>query len=290
MEDSCHYISARGFTRICSLNTNKNVVSSYLSYDELLSKVKDGDSVYVWSGKLHEFIDQCIPSLRKKITLVSGDSDETVHTIHQYRIILECPYIVRWFPQNCMITHEKVTHIPIGLVYHAYYDAKDKSNPWSEKIKTPLEQEYDIQQLLPSRPFWKRKAKCYSTFHFYLDRGDRHEAFTSIPRNLIDYEPIPVDRLVSYKHQMEYAFVVSPFGGGPDCHRTWEALLLGCIAIVKLSGMDPLFDDLPVLLVDRWSDVTQELLDSTIETFKGRSFAYEKLTLAYWKEKINSSA
>ena len=290
MEDICLYISARGFARICTLHKNSNLESLNLSYDELLDKVKDGDSLYVWAGKLPEFMDQCIPRLTKKITLVSGDCDETVYTVQQYRTILDCPYILRWFPQNCMIRHEKITHIPIGLVYHAYYDAKDKSNPWSEKTKAAIDQENDIQQLLPSTPFWERKAKCYTTFHFHLHRGDRYEAFTSIPQSLIDYEPIPVDRLVSYKHQMEYAFVVSPFGGGPDCHRTWEALILGCIPIVKSSGMDPLFDDLPVLLVEKWSDVTQELLNDTIEKFKGRSFSYEKLTLPYWKEKINSSA
>jgi hypothetical protein len=51
--------------------------------------------------------------------------------------------------------------------------------------------------------------------------------------------------------------------------------------------MDPLFDDLPVLLVEKWSDVTQDLLNDTIEKFKDLSFDYEKLTLAYWNKKIN---
>ena len=290
MEDNCHYISSRGMARICKLHKHHILEELNLSYNEILDKVNDGDSIYVWSGTLSEFMDQCIPRLTKKITLVSGDCDETIYSFHQYKRIIDCPYIVRWFSQNSLISHEKIVHLPIGLAYHAYYDAIDKDNPWSKKIETAVDQEHDIQQLLPPTPFWQRKAKCYTTFHFYLHRGDRYEAFTSIPQNLIDYEPIPVDRLVSYKHQMEYAFVASPFGGGPDCHRTWEALLLGCIPIVKSSGMDPLFDDLPVLLIEKWSDVTQELLNDTIEKFKGRSFSYEKLTLPYWKEKINSSA
>jgi hypothetical protein len=52
--------------------------------------------------------------------------------------------------------------------------------------------------------------------------------------------------------------------------------------------MNPLFDDLPVLIIEKWSHVTQHLLDSTIEKFKNRSFNYDKLLLRYWIDKINS--
>jgi hypothetical protein len=73
-----------------------------------------------------------------------------------------------------------------------------------------------------------------------------------------------------------------------DCHRTWEALALGCIPIVRSSGMNALFDELPVLIVNKWSEVTRELLDNTIEKFKERTFNYDKLKLQYWVDKINS--
>ena len=109
--------------------------------------------------------------------------------------------------------------------------------------------------------------KCYTTFHFASDRGDRREAIAEIPKDLVYYEPARVTRAQSHATQVKYAFVVSPYGGGPDCHRTWEALALGCIPIIKSCKMDPLFEGLPVLLVRRWSDVTQDLLDKTIEEF-----------------------
>jgi hypothetical protein len=54
--------------------------------------------------------------------------------------------------------------------------------------------------------------------------------------------------------------------------------------------MDPLFEDLPVLLVKKWSDVTQELLESTYIAFKERSFSYEKLTLAYWRQRLKDAS
>jgi hypothetical protein len=45
-----------------------------------------------------------------------------------------------------------------------------------------------------------------------------------------------LERAIELYEKINYAFVASPYGGGPDCHRTWEALILGCIPIVKSSG------------------------------------------------------
>jgi len=82
---------------------------------------------------------------------------------------------------------------------------------------------------------------------------------------------------------------LSPFGCGLDCHRTWEALILGCIPIIAHSDLDTLFDELPVLFVNNWSDVTQNLLDATIKAYKGKRFNYEKLKLEYWVQKIHNT-
>ena len=52
--------------------------------------------------------------------------------------------------------------------------------------------------------------------------------------------------------------------------------------------MDQLYDELPVLIVEDWSDITQELLEETVKVFKEQKFNYEKLTLKYWMDKIDS--
>lgn len=80
-----------------------------------------------------------------------------------------------------------------------------------------------------------------------------------------------------------YAFVISPWGNGLDCHRTWEVLCLGSIPVVKTSGLDRLFDDLPVWIINDWNEVTHENMVKKIEEFKSKTFNYEKLTLAYWR-------
>jgi hypothetical protein len=114
------------------------------------------------------------------------------------------------------------------------------------------------------------------------------DAIKEIPSKLVYYEPTHVIRETSWTNQSKYAFVISPHGGGFDCHRLWEALALGCIAIVKTSGIDRLYDDLPVLIVKEWSDINKKMLRATMDRFKTRKFNYDKLLLSYWMNEIKS--
>ena len=118
---------------------------------------------------------------------------------------------------------------------------------------------------------------------------DRKDAYENIDKELVYYEPCEVKRFISWKKQTTYAFVLSPHGNGLDCHRTWEALCLGCIPIVKTSPLDNMYDGLPVLVVNDWKDITIELLQNTVDNYKDRPFIYEKLSLSYWMNKIHSS-
>ena len=51
---------------------------------------------------------------------------------------------------------------------------------------------------------------------------------------------------------------------------------------------DDIFIDLPVLFIDKWSDVTEELLQKTVNEFRERVFNFEKLKLKYWTDLIHS--
>ena len=56
-------------------------------------------------------------------------------------------------------------------------------------------------------------------------------------------------------------FVLSPAGNGSDCHRTWEAMYLGAIPIVRRAHWPFIGLDLPVLVVDEWRDLLAQDLD-----------------------------
>jgi hypothetical protein len=67
------------------------------------------------------------------------------------------------------------------------------------------------------------------------------------------------------------------------------SICLGSIPIVKAPNFKKLFEDLPVLIVNKWSDVNEELLKDTIELFKKKTFNYDKLQLKYWTNKIRNN-
>ena len=76
-----------------------------------------------------------------------------------------------------------------------------------------------------------------------------------------------------YSQLMRHHFVLSPRGNGLDCYRTWEALALGVIPIIKRNGpFDRLYEGMPVLLVDRWEDVSLDLLLRTLKEWRHRRF------------------
>jgi hypothetical protein len=161
--------------------------------------------------------------------------------------------------------------------------------------KQPVEQEAELMFFRnSSKPFWERQIKGYGNFQFNMNhqfhrygKVDRPDAIRKINKDLVFYEPLKATRDICWKNMTQYAFVISPWGNGLDCHRTWEALCLGCIPIVKTSELDPLFADLPVWIVQDWTDVNFDTMKQTIDEFKNKTFKYEKLTLSYWRNIMN---
>jgi hypothetical protein len=229
--------------------------------------------------------------MTKPFVLVSGDCDETMpfdlFNQQSFDAFINDPRIIHWYCQNWVGKHSKVTLMPIGLDFHTPKSGLDNRTYLSIE-----EQQLQIDRIQSqSKHFSERIVQCYGNFQFLMNTryaDDRRDAIHKIPSDLIFYEPKRQPVLTTYKNQSEYAFVVSPHGNGYDCHRTWEALCLGCIPIVKTSELDELFSDLPVLIVQDWSEITQHKLLSTVETYKNKKFNYDKLLLSYWTNQIKS--
>lgn len=302
-EKDCYYISSRGILK----STNIHSKSPVSSINKLMNYSSDDDNkfglssitidptyqtptIYVCSAALESFYT-LINSIKYKFILVTGDSDLTLPIdFSNFTNLITNDKIIHWFAQNATVDHPKLTQIPIGLDYHTL--ASSLNHSWGDK-QTPQEQEKILMNLKNNSPLFEdREIKCYSNFHFSLEGKycyDRHEAINEINKDLIYYEPNKITRTLSWQNQVKFAFVVSPLGNGLDCHRTWEALCLGNIPIVKTSKLDPLYEDLPVLIVSSWKDITLDLLRETIIKFKNQKFNYSKLSLKYWINKINIS-
>ena len=281
-ENYCMYIASRGFAKSCDIKSN-HLNSSSPHKDDiigLLPHAKPDSTVYFCNTAIKSDFINIYNSIREPVVLVTGDSDDTMDENFFQPIIsyIESNKIVKWYCQNCTFDHPKIIRMPIGLDYHSSQDIHGVHI-------SPVQHDNMLKEIVKhAKPIHERLAICYSTFHFEINRHpDRRDAVNKLPSSLVVYESTRTERFASYKNQSQFAFVVSPHGNGLDCHRTWEALILGCIPIVKTSGLDPLYKDLPVLIVNDWTEVTQEKLLSTIDYFKTKTFNYDTLQLDYWK-------
>jgi hypothetical protein len=100
------------------------------------------------------------------------------------------------------------------------------------------------------------------------------------------YEPAKAPRDECWRHMAALQFCASPHGNGLDCHRTWEALCLGCVPIVKSSPLDPMYQRLPIMIVRDWSEVTPAALQSFAAKVDERAFDSPLLTLDYWRRRF----
>jgi len=291
-ETDCNYVSSRGIMKICDIYSSTPIssIKQLVNYD--FSKLKEGTSIYICGSALPHFVNVVAPQIKVNYRLVTGDCDETIPMDvfpgpNEFQAFLNSPYLIHWYSQNCAIKNcPKMTQMPIGMDYHTM---SQNNHEWGPKT-SPVEQEQQIKTIAEnSKPICERKMMAYANFQFLMTTRyaqDRYQAIAQIPQELVYYEPLKTSRLNTWKTQSEYAFVISPHGNGYDCHRTWEALILGCIPIVKTSFLDELFDNLPVLIVKEWSDINIQLLENTVKMFQNKTFNLEKLTLKYWESVI----
>ena len=292
MENLCYFVNCRGILKSCIFHSNNPKSSCNNDYgylNKLLINMFDGMTIYVCSDLLNYFVNNILPKINKKFILVSGDSDlctpkEALH-LNQFNILLDSPYLVKWFVQNTQIQNmDKIIQLPIGLDYHTI--SNNPNHHWKSPKENhlPKSQENILVSIKQnSKPFYERIPKIYVNFSIDNDRfGDRKNAFNNIPNELLQINQTFTPRTNNWKNITNYSFVLSPFGIGMDCHRTWETLCLGSIPIVKARNFEKMFEDLPVLIVNEWWEITQELLDKTIQSFRTRTFNYDKLQLQYW--------
>jgi hypothetical protein len=273
------YVSSFNLFYICDHHIN---IPSGESTDIPLTYPKlNGETIYINTTAIPNFVINYLPNIKYNFVLVSGISDDTIpdNYVNETKIILNNSFLIKWYASNSLLITDKLKQLPIGLDLHSL-----TYNPmWGplQSVSQQLDMIKDIQLLNV-----EKKNKCYANFHFQMWTKfgyDRKDAVNKIPKELVYYEPEKIPRRESFTKMIEYKYVISPLGNGLDCHRTWEAIILGCIPIVKKSGLDPMYEGLPVLIVNDWADVTQDLLDN----FKPDYTNIKKIYLDYWINLFN---
>ena len=249
---------------------------SDFTYDEISKEidpalVMTGDIVFVKTDFLEEFFTQVHSQMRNPYILITHNSD--YHVPQKYASYLDDEKLIVWFGQNVEnCDHPKMKRLPIGLANKMWGHGK-------------VEIFADARQKVPAH---ERPVLLYMNFSkgtYLAERSKVVDLFqnksycvVSEPKALRDY----LEDLSRTK------FVLSPRGNGLDCHRTWEALLMGAIPIVRSSSLDSMYEGLPVLIVQNWEEVDETFLNQKYEEMKLQTFHLDRAQFAYWISTIRS--
>jgi hypothetical protein len=251
-------------------NQFKNICDDYIdeskSYIDL-SKVPK--IIFLYTDWLKLFEIKILPKLNYEFTLVTHNADHQIDERHLN--VLNNSNLKKWYGMNCHIEHPKLHSIPIGI-------ANEK---WIHGNKEELEEivNSDIN----------RDSLCYSNFEISTNTNKRNNIFNIVKnKKFIDIETSKLPFKEYLLKLKKYKYVISPPGNSIDCHRIWESIYLGTIPIVEKHTALNFFNDLPILFVNSFEEVTEELLnDKTIyNDLKNKN--KEKAYFNFYKERIKN--
>src|SRR3990167_7053137 len=228
------YISRENFTKISDVA---------ISFTTDPNSIEENCVIFVNAAYLENFFNKIYPNIKNRFILITHGSDLSMPG--KYFYALENDKLIAWFAQNAESTHPKLHPIPIGMGY-SFYNCDTTILNRVKNMHLP------------------KKHLLYMNFNKGTHK-ERYKVFDIFKNKAYCYQP---QRVEFHKYLNDLAssyFVLSPQGTGLDCFRTWEALYMGAIPIVKSSSLNPLYDDLPVLVIEDWNCLTEEYL---VEKYK----------------------
>lgn len=231
--------------------------------------VQKGDVVFVKTDYLGSFFQNYHPLIAFPYILLSHNSDIPIPG--NFAPMLDDPKIIAWFGQNVEnYSHPKLHPIPIGIANKRWTHGNTEI---FDAVRSRLQTKIILLYM------------NFALANNYPVRAEVYMEFINAPyctwSQMLDFEIYLSDLSQSY-------FVLSPRGNGLDCHRTWEALYLGSIPIVCTSTLDPLFEGLPVLIIQDWSEITEPFLLQKYNQMQKSVYQWEKLDASYWFALIDS--
>jgi len=263
------YVSGNGFRSLCkfAIDTGDGFAGRVVHFNPEL--VQKGDSIFVQQSLLDVFFKRYHPKIKNQYVLVSHHAVGTPRNLFVY---LDDEKILHWFDsQKYILSHPKYTPIPIGLPNsHSAFNPEGVINRASKT--------------------GKKDILLYINFvikNFPRDRQPAYDYFSKQSWCFISSRK-PFEQYIADLGRSK--FVLSPHGDAPDCYRTWEALLMRAIPVVRSSRLDKLYENLPILIVRDWREITESFLNQKYKELSLiiRDHGLEKLYLVYWRKLINS--
>lgn len=240
--------------------------------------VQQGDIVFVCNGYAHAYMETLHKEIKHPYILLIHNGDISIDQAFADKIDDK---IVRCYAQDVTYAHDKLIPIPIALENIKYYM---NGIPFvfdrlirKMKRKPPVKQNRILYRFsIHTNPTVRIPALEYFSKHPLM------ETFS---------EMLPPS--LHLRKLMTYKFVASPPGNSIESCRTWEALELRTIPIVKDFVAMRYFESigLPLWIVKEWDELdaykTEEALSAKYnELMKNPN--WEPLRMDYWIRQIEA--
>ena len=244
-------------------------------------------TVHVKSDALPRFVDKILPRLPSdcRFALYVGDGDLTI-----MRMGVDVPALVNDVRVRAIFTENNdappelnVTAMPLGFhpkqLLLSDLDARHKAS------------------LLPSQQMKKAHGVVGgwspwgdSIFHTRHDRPDAKKWMLQNPSFATFVEKLSQEEF--WDVISAHRFFLSPLGLTYDGFKMFEALALGSIPIIqRLDHWAEAYDDLPVVMIDSWDDITPAAMEAWWDELSPKlPSVRERLGSEYWWSKISAAA
>lgn len=251
--------------------------------------IKNGSVVFVeslceWMAKFHLNVSK---DAIYDIVTFTGDDGLCNKPINRctWKAVLASNVRFVFANNACDNMHSKIKPVPLGVQDNLEPQSSNVFNGSLLKYADTLRAALDLPKTnlvymnFNKRTNLKIRKKVYDEVKkSFKGTGSLTVGGRSLERNA------KIDKY--YTDLGNHKFVVAPEGNGLDCHRLWEALLVGTIPVTLTSQLQSMHEGLPILALNNWSSLTQQLLKETWPGFKRSAWSFEKLWAPYWIKKL----
>lgn len=264
---SSPYITGDGFRYIAD-----HIYDNHHPYFDS-KKVCSNDIVYVGDSRIKKFFKEFHEGIRKPYILITHNGDEAVD---EESVSFIDDKILKWYGINVVVQHPRIVPIPLGIGNKHYYVTGIPSI-----FRSVAKKEYP------------KMSKIFYGFNTSTNPTEREPALLSMQSNKI---ADTINKWLNFPNYMKllatYKFVVSPPGSSVEGHRTWEAMYVGVVPIVKSSITIDYFKKLkmPLLVIKDWrelNEVNEKKLEDIFWDITKNS-NYEVIYMNYWINKIKN--
>tara|TARA_Y100000816_G_scaffold122057_1_gene85759 strand:- start:196 stop:1200 length:1005 start_codon:yes stop_codon:yes gene_type:complete len=203
------------------------------------------------------------------LTLITNQTDEK---ISKYKFNKLPNQFSKWLSVNVDFKHNNLIPIPLGI-----------SNGYGKNLM------FDKDEILVDQEKYKQNKENLLYLNFEKNTNIR------IRNNLNNYfKNYKWSKVVTEKKDIEEYerdlltsnFVLCPEGNGIDTHRVWEALYSGSIPIVRNRDTFKNFNSFPILLVNNFYDITDQILKKYLNDLN--VYDFKELDFNYWVEYLKN--